>query len=327
MKACFKLRQLLFAESNIPIKIHLQMFDAMIKPILLYCTEVWTADMFTNAKTILTNLTNPMEKLHMKFCKYILKVNNKASNIACLMELGRYPLIVSCITQMVKYWLKICKKPDNTLTREAYDLGCQLNNANTDNWVSGIKQSLLLLNSGHSIDVKIDNDKQFIKTDVNAKIKQLFEKHAFELINNDTRKGHHKNKLRTYRELKKDFSLESYLQVIKNPDHRSALCKLRISAHILHIETGRYKNINVKDRECPICQNKQVEDEIHFLFHCNGYNDIRHDFFSKLNICKNTFRDTQDIISIFSRTDKSSLCELGKYIHTCFQIRQNKLKK
>ena len=44
MKAVFKLKQDLFCETNIPIKIYIKTFDTIIKPILLYCSEVWSSD-------------------------------------------------------------------------------------------------------------------------------------------------------------------------------------------------------------------------------------------------------------------------------------------
>ena len=38
--------------------------------------------------------SSPTEKIHLKFCKRYLEVNNKASNIACRAELGRLPLLI-----------------------------------------------------------------------------------------------------------------------------------------------------------------------------------------------------------------------------------------
>ena len=54
-----------------------------------------------------------------------------------------------------------------------------------------------------------------------------------------------------YIKLKTGFSLE-YLETIKNMQNRSAMCKLRISAHILQIEMGGYSNVSVTDRKCPV---------------------------------------------------------------------------
>jgi hypothetical protein len=40
------------------------------------------------------------EKLNLKFCKYLLGVNKRSTNIAVLSELGRMPLFISHITAM-----------------------------------------------------------------------------------------------------------------------------------------------------------------------------------------------------------------------------------
>ena len=36
-----------------------------------------------------------IEKAHLQFCKRYLEINNKASNIACRAELGRFPVLQS----------------------------------------------------------------------------------------------------------------------------------------------------------------------------------------------------------------------------------------
>ena len=64
--------------------------------------------------------------------------------------------------------------------------------------------------------------------------------------------------------------------------NRKALVKLRISNHKLRIETGRYDKIYRCDRLCTVC-GLNVEDEIHFLFHCSIYSAIKDEFFNKIN--------------------------------------------
>jgi hypothetical protein len=49
--------------------------------------------------------------------------------------------------------------------------------------------------------------------------------------------------------------------------HRKAPSKLRISAHDLNIERGRYANIPRPERFCCKCQ--VLEDEVHFLDSCS----------------------------------------------------------
>ena len=53
--------------------------------------------------------TNPLEKLHLKFLKWALRVHKKCSNIACYGDSGRYPLAVSVKLpkQVVSYYNRL----------------------------------------------------------------------------------------------------------------------------------------------------------------------------------------------------------------------------
>ena len=48
-----------------------------------------------------------IEKLNVKFCKYLLGVNIKASNLAVRGEHGRYPFLIDVVFSMVKYWVRL----------------------------------------------------------------------------------------------------------------------------------------------------------------------------------------------------------------------------
>ncbi len=89
-------------------------------------------------------------------------------------------------------------------------------------------------------------------------------------LNNDKRKDSDmKNKLSCYRSFKNDFHAEHYLYHCSNPIFRSNICRLRISCHSLHIETGRYinmgKRLKPEERICKYCNLNKVEDENHFF--------------------------------------------------------------
>ena len=76
------------------------------------------------------------------------------------------------------------------------------------------------------------------------------------------------NKLRTYSTFKKNFSLEPYLGLVQNRSQRM----LRISAHNLNIERGRYKGLAIVHRVCKYCQNEMnIDDELHFLNKCKTF--------------------------------------------------------
>ena len=72
-------------------------------------------------------------------------------------------------------------------------------------------------------------------------------------------------KLRIFKKVKKRFEPEKYLFEITNFKHRQAVTKLRISAHKLTVETGRYNNTPYNDRLCRFCDLNEVGDAHHFF--------------------------------------------------------------
>ena len=76
------------------------------------------------------------------------------------------------------------------------------------------------------------------------------------------------NKLSLYSEVKNKVRFESYLDLIKNVKTRVAVTKMRISCHLLPIESGRYKKIRRVERLCPLCNRSEIGDEFHYLLKC-----------------------------------------------------------
>ena len=81
-------------------------------------------------------------------------------------------------------------------------------------------------------------------------------------------------KLRFYKLFKITFEREPYLNL---PPHLQVpIAKLKISCHLLQIETGRYtlpNPIPCSERFCCCCEGK-VEDELHFVFQCQLYETL-----------------------------------------------------
>ncbi len=108
-KAMFKLFKS-FGNTTPDIRTSIHLFDLMIKPILLYNCEIWGPTICNLDKMLEINTSTtqfyykfPFKKMHMKWAKYILGLNNKSTNIAITAELGHYPLIVDIMCTAVKY--------------------------------------------------------------------------------------------------------------------------------------------------------------------------------------------------------------------------------
>ena len=84
----------------LPIYILLDLFDHMVIPVLLYGSELWG---YEN--------TADLERLHLKFCKYILGIKSSTPNIMVYGELGVHPLLGVIKVPTVVIWYKLveCK--------------------------------------------------------------------------------------------------------------------------------------------------------------------------------------------------------------------------
>lgn len=90
-------------------------------------------------------------------------------------------------------------------------------------------------------------------------------------------------KLRSYVQFKKEYSPEPYIFKVIDRGHRAVIAQFRSGILPLSLETGRYTNIPEQFRLCLLCQSNSIEDEEHFLFNCDFYDNVRNDFISKVS--------------------------------------------
>ena len=112
----------------------LKLFDSCVKPILLYACEIWGTSClgriakFDVFKSKMFKTMILAEKLHIRFCKRVLGVHSKATNLAVYAELGRVPLLVQISNLIIKYWLRLKDTSyQNTLVGEARKLSEKMN--------------------------------------------------------------------------------------------------------------------------------------------------------------------------------------------------------
>ena len=215
---------------------------------------------------VVTPLKNSKFCMQMlRICKFALGVPRSATNLACYGELGRTPLMIKRKISMIKYWLRVTTDWDAPeLVKDAYALA----KAESHEWVS-----FILNNSGFP--QVWSHPSSVVPTEFIAQLEQCLIDQYIQGWQGELRDSI--GKLRSYRLIKDELylTLPPYLRV---PHTR-----LRISAHALRIETGRYNlpaPLPVQDRTCWFCSEEQaVEDELHFLLKCSLYTQERQEFF------------------------------------------------
>ena len=93
-KAFMKLKYLLGTAFNNDILTTLNLIEAVIKPILLFTSELLGCMKLPKS--------NAIENLHMMMCKQLLGVQKQTTNIGVLLELGRVPMQLFAVKLAIK---------------------------------------------------------------------------------------------------------------------------------------------------------------------------------------------------------------------------------
>ena len=118
-----------------------------------------------------------------------------------------------------------------------------------------------------------------------------------------------KPKLRTFITFKKFHEMPAYLKRTLSFAQRKIMAKLRLGCLPIRLETGRYSRPRLLENEriCQVCYQSnvtsnpyigEVEHEVHFLFNCNRYEDLR-----KLWLEKLTLTPDFCLLNVFQKLD------------------------
>ena len=151
-KACFKMKRIIGFDN--PCKLLEKLFDAIVLPVLLYCSEIWGVDLSSN------DISN-IEKFHIKFIKDILGVHCKTSNAGCLAELNRLPLWSKISFSSIKYW-------NHLITSDSLACKFYKSTSNSNTWTRKIFS--ILDNLGFSNITKYEDSIQHLLPNIKQRI-------------------------------------------------------------------------------------------------------------------------------------------------------------
>ena len=273
------------------------LFDTMIVPILLYGSEVWGVYNFKE-----------VDKLHIKFCKYILGVRQQTPNMAVYGELGRLPLSVICKEISLKFWKKIMKNYNSPIYNVYID---QCQNVNNSCWAKRLNSIIDHLGFSHLL---LDFDRSVNYTALlKSRLRDQFIQEWSNCISNTS-------KLDYYKRFKSSFCYEEYIDKIENDTLRKHFSCLRLTSHCLEIEFGRFNGIDRQNRLCKLCQQNVVESEYHFILCCPRYSEIRSKYLGHIS-----WPNVNKFINYMSTKSKKTLINLAKFIKEAFKFRKNTL--
>ena len=261
-RALFALRSKV-SISKLPIHIALKLFDSIIKPILLYASEVW--EPFVNNEPDQWD-KNDVERIYLQFLKQVLGVNRSATTAMVRGELNRHSLQEEILRRNINYAQYIHGKDNSCIVKQAYI--SELSRAPEK--VTFFSTMMKHTEEIHTISKS--NFHPYADPFLNLYLTNKLRQVTAEVFSRKWKeKLQESKKADTYRTFKTNMKFETYLTHPKRKE-RVALTKLRISDHKLMIEKGRHIHPTIprEERKCHMCTDK-IEDEVHFLTDCKLY--------------------------------------------------------
>lgn len=320
-KAIFKMKSM-FKNTNISYNTSMHLFDHIIKPVMLYGADIWGHTYLKFGQIDFNNINkdDDIEASHIKYCRSVLSVSKKAPNIGIYGETGRFPLAIDAVVSSIKYWLRIENlEGTQSLISNAYNEMQSIENCD-NTFYHNMKYFVAKYNINNALSPKYICYK--VRQALNENYIQYWKDKLFE---NPVKYG---NKLRSYRTYKNTFQREEYLK-LNSKQLRGEFARLRLSAHDLQIERGRYvkgdKRKEPEERLCTCCTLDECENEYHFAMICPLYNDLRNMLFTKIENAYPLFKEysnKQKFIWLMSTLDLEILKEIAIYIKDCFVKRK-----
>ena len=249
----YKLRYLKECRGNTFTKL----YSSYICPILNYASGVWAIRSHTK-----------IEQVQYTALRYFFGVHRFAPLDMLTGDAGWLPCHARHKLASLRLWNRFMSLPFNRLTK--YVFRWDLKNCNKKGtWSNHVRNVLYDIDLGHYFD-------NMHVCNLDLAYRSLLENETCRW--NESR--YSKPKLRYYNMFKASFEQEDYFNMTISKRQRSLFSQFRAGILPLNVEIGRFRNIDLSDRVCTLCQSSEVEDEYHFLCTCQCYSDIRQPLFS-----------------------------------------------
>ena len=232
-----------------------KIFDAKVQPILLYASEIWGF-----------NKLDSVERVHLKACKRYLGVPIITPNKMVYGDLKRFPLYINAYVRSIRYWFRLLQMDPHRIPQNAYRMLLSLDENGKECWVSQLRQ--VLCESGFNVvwlHQGVGDVRMFVNVFKQRLVDMFTQEWSGSLRNS--------NRYDVYRSFKTVFEREKYLTAFQATYFRAAVTQVRFGVLPINNNLHRY-SIAPEDRNCPFCIS-ETENEIHVIFECPMYNDIR----------------------------------------------------
>ena len=221
---------------NAPVDVKLTVLEACVLSSILHNAETWAGSKI-----------DQLEVVYRRMLKSILGIRMTACSEMLFVELGVYSIKTYVLIKQYNFWKKIEDLDNSDPLKYAITLGKQYKLKEVQHYEN-------LLEKYTSADEIVSEFYEKVKADIRAKAEQK------------------RSRYMTYLKINPLLEHPSVYKSLNSFKSVSMIAKLRTTTHNLQIDMGRRTHTPQEQRKCHC---SAVEDEEHFLLHCNSYNNIR----------------------------------------------------
>ena len=276
-----------------------KIFDAQIQSILLYGSEIWGV-----------NNCDEIERVHLYTLKDFLNVSFRTPNLMVYGDTGRYPLYIGATLRCVKYWLRLTSMDNERYPKKVYQMMIQTNNSN-DCWANKIRTILCEYDFEDVWNQQgVESVNEFLKELKYRLIRRYIEGWLAALCRSE--------RYSFFKLFKNSHGIEQYLFDLNKIVFRNPYIQFRFGTSELYVHRYRYNDSTTY--LCPSCTESD-EDEIHFLFNCPAYEDIRTKY---LHFCIG-LSVQEGLLMCFMNYDAEICKSVSSYLYQAFKRRRSVL--
>ena len=278
---------------SLPPDIALKLFDTLVKPVVLYGAEVWGSE---NCDIV--------NKVKLRFCKYILHAHKSTCSNMVYGELGETPLHIDIKCKMILYWARLINSKENKLSKLIYSLIYKLYEKDLfhSSWITSVKNILDSAGfSGIWTNQSLPKSPHHFNTILKLRLHDQF----IQNWNEGITKG---GKCTVYRIIKNTFGFEKYLTELP-VNNRILMTKFRCRNHRLPIEAGCRAQIQRDLRLCLHCND--IGDEYHYLLCCPLFREERKKY---INVKFWKRPSTIQLEQLFKQNDYNNVLQLSLFV-------------
>ncbi len=285
------------SNKDLGYKTYSTLVDNCVMPILLYSSGVWGSGKFKCCEDVI-----------LRACRFFIGVHRLTPIPGIQGDCGWLDFKSRCTVEMIRLYNRFITMDASRLNRAIF---MNDKDKSSNNWSAKFKN---ILNDLQLTEKWTRNEViplELAKNKINEKF-----------LVDWTHQCSTKPKLRTYVTFKDNVDVAAHISCNLPKYERSLISQIRLGILPLRIETGRYVNLKENERICLLCEKDCIENEAHFLFDCDLYNNERNQFETDIGIIFSDMNTENKFRTIFEHPFM-----LGKFMKAAVNKRKQKLYK